>query len=396
MLLPLLQTSVAGKWSPARALRLARALPEQAVVASDSSRLEPSASRLLLLTVPVAWGTYNPALRLIYSLPHPPSPGELSGTRLLFSILPFAAALGTLAVSAGAERRAAAGGALPLAGGALATVAASVELGGYNILGTAGQAWGLAHTTAVHAAVLLSSINVFVPVIAALTGEAVRPATWVACGLVLAGISVLNTGSDGGVGSELAVSLGDVSVLASALSCECLFWASPMSPYSRVDPKLCVRRADATYTVRLGALSCSLPSYPLAAGKTAVLALGCLGWAAAEAALGWGSHPVADGSVLWGGAGEAAETRAIAFAILVFSAIIPGSYATWAQARAQSGLSATEAQVILAATPVISTLLAAALLGEPVGPNVFWAGGLVLAGSLLSTAYGQPRRPSSS
>jgi len=75
----------------------------------------------------------------------------------------------------------------------------------------------------------------------------------------------------------------------------------------------------------------------------------------------------------------------------MFSALLPGSYATWAQARAQSGLSATEAQVVLAATPVVSTLLAAGLLGESLGDGVLAAGGLVLAASLLSAAGQQEK-----
>jgi len=336
---------------------LARAAPPAAPL-EDSAPLPRSAARLLLCTVPLAWGTYNPALRLLYSLPHPPSPGELSGTRLLVAVVPYAAALLALAASAAGERRKGE----EISGGALATVAASIELGGYNILGTAGQAWGLANTSAVHAAVLLSSINVFVPVLASFTGEEVRPTSWVACALALAGISLLNGASS----SEFSVSLGDLSVLAAAL-------------------------AYATYTVRLSVLSRTVPSFPLAAGKTLVLALGCAGWAAAEAAAGWGSHAAAEGSVLWGGAGEAVETRAVGWAIVMFSALLPGSYATWAQARAQSGLSATEAQVVLAATPVVSTLLAAGLLGESLGDGVLAAGGLVLAASLLSAAGQQEK-----
>lgn len=51
---------------------------------------------------------------------------------------------------------------------------------------------GLAHTSAVHASLLFASINVFVPVIASITGEKVSPVTWVAASLVVYGVGVLN------------------------------------------------------------------------------------------------------------------------------------------------------------------------------------------------------------
>ena len=188
-----------------------------------------------------------------------------------------------------------------------------------------------------------------------------RPATWGACLLCLAGIAVLNADGRGGGGGDSGgpISVGDCSVLFSAF-------------------------CYAAYTVRLGALSRLLPTLPLAAGKTGVLALGCIGWALAEAGMGFGAHPLGDGSVLWGGGEEPGEVMALGWTVVLVSALLPGSYATWAQARAQCGLTSTEAQVILAATPVISTLIAAFVLGEPLGPNVLIAGGLVVSASLLS------------
>ena len=324
------------------------------------------------MLVPLAWGTYNPSLRLLYSLPHPPSPGELSGTRLCVALLPFLPPLLALARGAAQQRR---DQALPALGSQDASAGAtdwalvlraSMELGGYNLLGTVGQAWGLEHTSAVHAAVLLSSINVFVPLGAALSGELVRPATWVACVLVLAAIALLNSG--GGVGQltsgdgalTLVLSPGDAAVLCAALS------------YS-------------TYTVRLGAFARRLPALPLSAGKTAVLALGCCAYAVAERGLGH-AHPLETGSVLWGGEGASLELRSIAWATLLFSALVPGSLATWLQARGQSGVSAPEAQVILALTPVVSVCVAGALLGETVGANVFEAGAIMLTASAICIA----------
>lgn len=140
----------------------------------------------------------------------------------------------------------------------------------------------------------------------------------------------------------------------------------------------------------------SLPSLPLAAGKTLVLALGCFAWAAAERAAGAGGGDGidpggGDESVLWSFLSHASQAApppspagsrppspsdvsALAWAAVAFSALVPGSAATWLQARGQSGVSSSEAQVILALTPLVSVSVAAAFLGEPLGGNVLAAG----------------------
>ena len=354
--------------------RVARRPP----AAAPSHAPAPAAARLLLLAVPVCWGTYNPSLRFLYSQPHAPSPGELSAARLAIAVLPYLPTLFALLAGAAAQRDAERGGAPRGAGDTtdwVGVTGASLELGGFNFVGTACQAWGLAHTSAVHAGVLLSSINVLVPLGAALSGDKLRPVTWLACAMVLAGIAVLNSGAgvaalaSGESALELALSPGDAAVLAAALS------------YS-------------AYTVRLGSYAKRLPALPLSAGKTAVLALGCLAWAAAELAGGWAEpSAAASGAFLFAAPGEApldapaaAAARAATWAAVTYSALVPGAFATWLQARGQSGVSAPEAQVILALTPVVSILIAGAVLGEEVGPNVWEGGAIMLSASLLCVA----------
>jgi len=339
--------------------------PRASPLQDRADALSPATARLYLCLVPLCWGTYNPALRFLYSQPHPPSPGELSATRLLLALLPFLPALLDLLRRAREQPAGPAGGEATDWRGVLA---ASLELGAYNLGGTSLQAFGLAHTSAVHAGVLLSSINVLVPLGAALTGEPVRPATWLACLLVLTGVAVLNSDTgvvallaSGGEALRLELSGGDVAVLGASL-------------------------CYATYTVRLAGYARRLPALPLSAGKTACLAAGCLAWAAAEATLRHRGGLLAGGSVLWGGAGEAAPVVATAWATVGLSALLPGSAATWLQARGLSGVRAAEAQLILALSPLVSILLAAALLGEPVGETVWEGGALMLSASLLCVA----------
>jgi drug/metabolite transporter (DMT)-like permease len=345
--------------------------------------LEPGTARLLLLLVPLCWGTYNPSLRLLYSLPEPPSPAEVSGVRLSIAVLPYLPTLLSAAFAAAAPAMQASRsaeqspdvipppqGEFPVAAAGEtdwgAVSGASLELGLWNLLGTAGQAWGLEHTSAVHAAVLLSSINVMVPLGASLSGERVRPTTWLACALVLGGIGLLN--------ADIADTPADVVAMG-------------ISPGDAA--VLCAAASYSAYTVRLSTYAKRVPTLPLAAGKTAVLGAGCITWACAEAVHAHGTHALGLGdpahvSGLWGAAGP--DVALVAWLCLTFSALVPGSLATFLQAKGQSGVSAPEAQVILALTPVVSICIAAALLGERIGPNVLQAGGVMLGATALCIA----------
>ena len=357
--------------------------------AAPSEVLEPGTARLLLLLVPLCWGTYNPSLRLLYSLPEPPSPAEVSGVRLSIAVLPYVPTLLSAAAAAAAAAPAIKAststsgdpgfipppqGDVPVAAGAVAAgetdwgavAGASLELGLWNLAGTAGQAWGLEHTSAVHAAVLLSSINVLVPLGASLSGERVRSTTWLACALVLGGIGLLNADIADTPADMVSkgISPGDAAVLFAAAS------------YS-------------AYTIRLSTYAKRVPTLPLAAGKTAVLGVGCITWACAEAVHAHGTHALGLGdpahvSGLWGAAGP--DVALVAWLCLTFSALVPGSLATFLQAKGQSGVSAPEAQVILALTPVVSVCIAAALLGERIGPNVLQAGGVMIGATALCIA----------
>jgi drug/metabolite transporter (DMT)-like permease len=193
--------------------------------------------------------------------------------------------------------------------------------------------------------------------------------------MVVAGITLLNAGDttaaaglqDGLLDASTALTLspGDAAVLFAAVS------------YS-------------AYTVRLGVYAKRLPALPLSAGKTAVLGAGCVTWALAEAAhtaanAAWGT-PVAGAHVssLWGASGG--DAALIGWVCIAFSALVPGSLATWLQAKGQSGVTAPEAQVILALTPLVSVCIAGALLGEHIDGSVAGAGALMLSASFLCIA----------
>lgn len=153
----------------------------------------------------------------------------------------------------------------------------------------------------------------------------------------------------------------------------------------------------------------------------------CFVWAAAEFYFEW-DRPMGVGSALWGGEGTSVTTQLIVWAVVFFTAIVrllplnvadspcsahastiqrqrtfrnlatiiihnartcyeciqlaartlrsappqvPGSLATWLQAKGQSAVSGPEAQLILAVTPVVAVTLAAVFLGEEIAQNAW-------------------------
>lgn len=93
-------------------------------------------------------------------------------------------------------------------------------------------------------------------------------------------------------------------------------------------------------------------------------------WAAAEFGFQW-NRPMGVGSALWGGEGTSVETQLVVWSVVFFTALVPGSLATWLQAKGQSAVSGPEAQLILAVTPVVAVTLAAVFLGEEIAQNAW-------------------------
>jgi drug/metabolite transporter (DMT)-like permease len=121
------------------------------------------------------------------------------------------------------------------------------------------------------------------------------------------------------------------------------------------------------------ALKCVL----LAAGYCAWAGVDLLRAAGAAGAGGAGAGGLAAAAAaLWPGAACAA-----AWAALTYSAVIPGALADVLQARGQARVPAAEAQVLLAAEPLWTALLGAALLGERMS-TTGWAGAALVVAAL--------------
>ena len=356
--------------------------PETGVVAEDppldgdgerDEGTSLAAARGLLLAVPVLWATYNPALRFIYDSPTSPTPAELISVRMLAAMVPFTAVF--LSIARDAASTFGEDGVVDLSDerkdsdkvrDVRLLLRAGAELGLLNFLGTACQAWGLEQTTATRAGFLLSTINVGVPLFAAaglggVNAPAVTGPAWAACALALLGVLITDYSPDlSGVQPGDGFNAGDLGVLAAAV-------------------------CYAAFTVRLGKWAREYDGpEDLAAVKLAVMFLCCGAWVLVDQ-VSYGVGVGGDwpnggpwGSVLWAGGFSAGLWAAV-----VYSAVGPGALANLLQMKGQRTVSAAEAQVIFATTPVFNAVISVGFLGEAAGGQTLLGGAVIVAASVL-------------
>ncbi|KAK3233403.1 hypothetical protein CYMTET_56293 [Cymbomonas tetramitiformis] len=238
---------------------------------------------------------------------------------------------------------------------------AGAELGLWGFASTLAQAWGLKNTTAVHAAVLLSLINVLVPLLSSRTGEAISQRTWTGCSIAVVATIVLGTdlGTAGGVMGEL--SPGDAGVLTAAV-------------------------LYAWITVRLGTLAKKYPGDLLTIWRSGFKLIFASSLVALEVAnlSAFPSGEMARSSIsmqsLWEGWRDPFQ-----WAIILYSAVAPEALASLLQARGQAELPPSQAQVIYASTAMWTSAWAVLLVGEDIAPNELVGGGLMIVAVLLSS-----------
>lgn len=337
----------AGRHSLSRAVRptALNAEGEERVKEEDSG----VSARLLLMCVPALWATYAPSLKYVFTSDVPPGPEALSFVRMALTQLPFIPALlstlGRSASSSTEERT-----------DAKRSIRAAVELGAYNAVATAFQAWGLEHTTSTHSGFIMGSVSVLVPALSVLSGEAVRRETWLACATTFIGVAIIgldSVQSDSSLGSISERTLsGDVAVFVSAM-------------------------CYAAMTLRASTYAREFSANDLMGMKTFVVLIFMTAWYARA----------------FDSAGGAVDDASFAFlaspmvaAAVVYSAFAPGALASYIQLKGQGRVSAPEAQLVYAATPVFNAVVSTLALGETMTTNTLIGGGIILAASVSSFA----------
>lgn len=308
-----------------------------------------------LTLVAILWGSYAPALRLIYALPDPPSPASLLFVRTVVC----AAALLIVDALRGPSPPTRRGvTTTPKDGNVLnATLPlmwmGGVELGVLKFAGEATQALGLQHTTAIRGAFLIQATSLITPMIATAAGMPLSRRILAAAVVAAAGAVLMTARNVDAADASASLNTGDPLILLAA----CFYSLS---------------------TFRLGKYAVRFPDefVRFAAWKTLAGVTVAACWVLSEGprslAHGWGD-PVAWGGTLW-------------------LALGPGALATYAQLAGQRAVGASEAQVVYSSTPLWSALLSVVLLEEG-GLTSGWeyVGGLLIVLAGVAAAV-QPKR----
>ena len=238
---------------------------------------------------------------------------------------------------------------------------AASELALWNFLSQGLLNIALLYTDAMRVSFIAQTAIVLTPLIAAAAGQAVRKTVWAGCALALAGVALL--ASDGtsaavaAASSGFRLSLGDALALGGAAT-------------------------SSLYIYRIGEMGKQgLSSDLTQAVKVALIgALYCV-WAAVD-----GARLVSSGAAsTWAAALWPGWRSGLAWAVLAYSALVPGALADVLQARGQTKVSAAEAQVLLGAEPLWTAVLGMALLGERLGASGWAGAGLIVLAVLLAS-----------
>ena len=317
-----------------------RASPDGAAAAAEDG--VPRGLRVAaLVTVPVVWGTYAPAVRYVFQQPVPP-PG------VVFSAAYYVVALAVIASATAVRRRGDLGPAA--ASSSRAPDAAGAELGGYLFLGNCAQVVGLESTTADTAAFLVQLTTIFVPVLEGVLNprDKVSGRTVRACLLAFAGVLVLFSDAflEGAAGSLR----GDALIVLAAVF------------YS-------------LHVLRLGAIVQDVDPLELAVSKAkfetifaVATVLGLLAFTPAEDV-----RRFLDAAPTL----SAPDQTSLALAAL-WCGTLTCAYTIWAQSFGQRAIRPARANLVYTSQPIFSALFAALLLDERPTPAIFIGGACIL------------------
>uniref|UniRef100_A0A7S2HES8 EamA domain-containing protein n=1 Tax=Helicotheca tamesis TaxID=374047 RepID=A0A7S2HES8_9STRA len=348
---------------------------------------------LVLMTVPLSWGTYAPVVKYVYEI-NPPVPGFVfsAGYYVVASLtLLTLASLTTTndddtrkeGVETMEEGGVEEGMDLPIQGG--------LELGLYLFLGNALQVIGLKTVPADRAAFLVQLTTIMVPLVQATLVEknlwSISIKTWVACLLAFSGVVVM--GLDG---KEMS---GGDSVLSSL--------SSIVNTFTSGD--LLIVSAAFVYTlhvVRLGRYAPYTTPIRLAASKATTEAILSVGLVLALLFLTGSddqasfvtqtSHEI---STFFTSIQNSLTTNAIpittllpAVGAILWTGWITCAYTIYAQSFGQRRVSPTDANLIYTTQPLFSALFAWGILGETLGKEGYVGAGLIGAALWLVTDSG--------
>ncbi|KAL7467477.1 hypothetical protein ACHAXS_007724 [Conticribra weissflogii] len=381
---------------------------------NQNKNAERTLGILVLLTVPLSWGTYTPVVKYMYDVMDPSMPG------FVFSAGYYLVA----ALSLGVLSRGSTGGDGGVGDGEMdnddenendVVRRGGWELGSYLFLGNGLQVVGLQTVPADRAAFLVQLTTVLVPLLSAITAgnlSAIPLRTWIACLIAFVGVIVM--GADGKKNSDgnhvndssgIAADFGNDSNAAAvdALADDGVDFARLFDHHHDFDAAslqlshgdLFIVLAAFSYTmhvVRLGVYAPKTTALKLAASKATVEAylsvLLVVGLAAAGAASGSSSpfpefvgnmgSEVLDYFKVIGSAAMVASDEtsavlrngnslAVSVAAILWTGWVTCAYTIYAQSFGQRRVNPTDSNLIYTTQPLFSSMFAYVLLGETLG-----------------------------
>ena len=304
----------------------------------------PSAARIAaLVAVPIAWGTYSPAVEFAYALPHTPPPQALS-----FAFVAVSAASLQLASALAPPEQpleptdensdAPPDDALRLRAGA--------ELGLWLFLGSNIQLLGLQLTDAARAGFIVQLTTVLVPLAEALLlRRALPPRLWAASRRRRRASRRSACSA-----ARRRATRGDALVAASVV----MYTA---------------------HVVRLGEFAAALPALGSRRRRRR----------RSSAQRGDARRPAGGRRRPGGWAASLTPAEAATLGGVCLWAGWCPAFTTWAQSYGQSAVSPTAANVLYSLQPVTNAAIAAVVLGEVLTPDEVGGGALVLLGAALAS-----------
>jgi len=299
----------------------------------------------MLLATAILWGTYPPALKVLFAQEGAPT-DPLLICAVRFAIMATAASFTFVPLRDVGSK--------VLSGRA---GLAAFELGALGVAGTLLNTASLASTSAIRVAILLSLVNVFTPLLAALVGKTaeertVKVPSIIAC--IMALFSTLYALSDKGAGGDSlgidGLTLGDLEAMAAAF-------------------------AYSSTKVRLGSLTKEIDAPSLNSGR--FLGQGIIACAVLAA------HLLTTQTSLqseWPHSNDLSQ-----WAILAFTALISGMLSSILQAKGQQTVTPAVAQPIFSTVTVWSTVFSALVLHETITPSEIVGGLGIVAASLVNS-----------
>jgi drug/metabolite transporter (DMT)-like permease len=353
---------------------------------NDDDRNRKLLGTMVLLSVPLSWGTYSPVVRYLYEI-QPPVPG------FVFSACYYAlAAITTLVL---AHVQSAKVKTQPSSSmrqeSTVASFRGGLELGSYLFVANCLQVIGLQTVQAERAGFLVQLTTVMVPLTEALLAASwskVPLRTYMACLLALAGLVVMGLdgkdmalSGDTSLGAISSFSQGDVFILGAAVLYTLHVVRLGVYAKETTPMKLAAAKATTETVLSVGLVAALVGLSSLVVTTTDSNGLIIFAATTGREITSFFesfSTGVADGSV-------ALSALLSALGAIFWTGWITCAYTIWAQSYGQSRVSPTNANLVYTFQPIFTALFAWALLGETMGPAGF-AGGAIIATAVYTVA----------